>query len=103
VIEKKFIQYIGDYRVHDGVIEDIFENNQSIEVVLRSIDQELLKVIFKDVKEVRQNKAKGMMLYSVSEMSEEQPFRQFVFTNWDDYGDAYLEVVAKSYEMQEIV
>lgn len=99
MIEKKFIQYIGDYRVHDGVIEDINENSKEFEVVLRSIEQEIIKVQFKDIKEVRQNKAIGMMLYSISEMSEENPYRLFVFTNWDDYGDAFLEVVARSYEI----
>jgi hypothetical protein len=95
----EFIRYIGDYRVHDGVIEEIIEKPGSVTVVLRSIDQELIKFVFNEVKKVRANKAEGMMLYSISEMSEEEPFRCFVFTNWDDNSDAGYEVVAKGFRI----
>jgi hypothetical protein len=95
----EFIKYIGDYRVHDSVIEEILEKPGSVTVILRSIDQELIKLIFDDVKEVKANKAKGMMLYSISEMSGDEAFRCFVFMNWDDASDASFEIAAKDFRM----
>ncbi|TCT17184.1 hypothetical protein EDC18_101482 [Natranaerovirga pectinivora] len=59
--EKEFIQYIGDYRVHDGVIKEIIEIEESVEVLIKSLDNELFKLIFNGVKEIKANKAKGRM------------------------------------------
>ena len=101
--DREFVQYAGDYRIHDGIIEKIFENEELIEVFIRSIDNVLFKIVFNNVKQLSSNKAIGMMLYSVSEISEEKPYRQFVFINWDDEDDAYLKIISKSYEIQEII
>lgn len=101
--DKKFLQYLGDYRVHDGVIEEVSVMNGFATVVIISADQEKIKFEFSGVKEVRDTNAKGMMLYSLSEMSGEEPYRYFVFTNWDDYGTASLEIIAKDYKLVDIV
>jgi hypothetical protein len=40
-----------------------------------------------------------MMLYSLSEMRH-PGHRLFVFTNWEEEGDAYLEIIADSYKVK---
>jgi hypothetical protein len=85
-----FVQYIGDYRIHDGYIDDIVENQGRVEILIRSVNQELFKIVFYDVREVKSNKPKTMMIYSVSEMIEDEPFKLFVFVNWDEEDDAFL-------------
>jgi hypothetical protein len=37
-----------------------------------------------------------MMLYALTEMSDDPPMRRFVFANWDEESDARLEVRAES-------
>ena len=49
---------------------------------------------FSGVASITQHRAVGMMLYALAEMSADPPLRRFVFTNWDDEGDARLELVA---------
>ena len=92
--EKTFIKYIGDYRVHDGVVQDISQKDGTAIVVIRSIEQEDVIIEFHRVKEIRDIQSKGMMLYSLSEMSGEEPYRHFIFTNWDERSNASLEVIA---------
>jgi len=36
-----------------------------------------------------------MILYSISEMEEQPPFRKFVFVNYDEEDDSSLEIVAQ--------
>ncbi len=94
---KKFVQYIGDYRVHDAVIKEVWHRADVATVVLQSIEDEIVIIEFHHVKEIRDIDAIGMMLYSISEMSGEEPYRHFVFTNWSECSTASLEVIAKEY------
>lgn len=36
-----------------------------------------------------------MVLYSISAMEKQPPFRKFVFVNWDEEDDASLEIIAR--------
>jgi hypothetical protein len=49
---------------------------------------------FSGVASITEDRAEGMMLYALAEMKAHPPLRRFVFTNWDDEGDARLELVA---------
>ncbi|SCZ10806.1 hypothetical protein [Alkaliphilus peptidifermentans] len=99
--EEKFIQHIGDYRLHDGIIEEIIERKEEVEIFIRGCNGDLLKFTFFGTSKVRRNESKGMMIYSVSEMScEEDTMRHFVFINWDETSKAFLEVIAESFEIQ---
>jgi hypothetical protein len=43
-----------------------------------------------------------MMLYSLSEIAAPQPFRRFVFVNWDEDSKNTLELVAQRFRVREI-
>lgn len=92
---ENFIRYVGDYRIHDSKIKAIESDKDSIQVSLISADNEIIKVKFVEVKSVHSNNAESMILYSISEMEEQPPFRKFVFVNWDEEDDSSLEIVAQ--------
>lgn len=92
---EKFIGYIGDYRIHDSKIKAIESDKDSIQVSLISEDNEIIRVKFVEVKSVKSNNAESMILYSISEMEEQPPFRKFVFVNWDEEDDSSLEIVSQ--------
>ena len=57
---------------------------------------------FAGVRAVRANNPEGMMLYALSEFKSDPPLRRFVFANWDDNGEAFLEIDAESSIVQEL-
>lgn len=93
----EFIQYIGNYRVHDGVIKKIVQENDKVKVIMESMDKEEISIEFYSVKSIESFNAEGMMLYSISEMKTCDPFREFYFVNWDEEREEYLEIIAKEY------
>ncbi|MBM7870715.1 hypothetical protein JOC70_002209 [Clostridium pascui] len=78
---EKFIGYIGDYRIHDSKIKAIESDKANIQVSLISEDRESIIIKFVEVKSVKSNSPEGMIIYSISEMKEQLPFRKFVFVN----------------------
>lgn len=100
--DKNIIQHIGDYRVHDAVIKKIIHQKQTIEVVLKSVDKEFIRFVFHHVQRIKEKQAEGMILYSAIEMREEEPFRHFVFVNWDKSDNPRLEIVTKRYDFQKM-
>lgn len=97
---EKFIGYIGDDRIHDSKIKAVELDEDNIQVSLVSEDNEIIRVEFVEVKSVKSNNAEGMILYSISEMEEQLPFRKFIFVNWDEEDDSSLEIVAQDYIIQ---
>ncbi len=93
--DENFIGYIGDYRIHDSKIKAIKTNKDNIQVSLVSGDKEIIQVKFIEVKSVKSNNAEGMILYSISEMKEQLPFRKFIFVHWDEEDVSALEIVAQ--------
>ncbi|MFQ5503873.1 MAG: hypothetical protein ACE5F1_03640 [Planctomycetota bacterium] len=49
------------------------------------------------MKKIRSVRPEGMYLYALSELTAEPPHRRFDFTNWDDEGDAMLQILARSF------
>lgn len=92
---ENFIGYIGNHRIHDSKIKAIESDKDNIQVSLISEDKEIIIVKFMEVKSAKSNKPEGMILYSISEMEEELPFRKFVFVNWDEEDNSSLEIVAQ--------
>ncbi|MEG1798391.1 MAG: hypothetical protein RR262_18095 [Clostridium sp.] len=90
-----FVRYIGDYRIHDSRIKTIESDKTNTQVSLISEDKEIIIVKFIEVKSVSYNNAEGMIIYSISEMKEQMPFRKFVFVNWDEEDHSSLEIVAQ--------
>ncbi len=95
----QFLGYIGDYRVHDSKIEGIVLENTLLTVTLRSYEGEAIAVKFYGVQTMNFIRPIGMMLYSISEMNENAPFRKFHFANWEDDDNASLEIVAEQVEI----
>lgn len=93
--EERFIQYVGDYRIHDSRVKEIRCDKNDVTVILISEDDETIIVNFSGVKSISSNKSEGMILYAISEMKESSPLRRFVFVNDDDEGEASLEIIAE--------
>ena len=93
----EFIEYIGDYRVHESRIKAIKSAGDTIEISLKSQDGEIIIVKFLGVKSVNANRAEGMILYAIAEVKEQYPLRKFVFINWDEEDEASLEIIAHDY------
>ncbi|MFE5322347.1 hypothetical protein ACFQ88_27090 [Paenibacillus sp. NPDC056579] len=102
-MNNQFIAYVGDDRVHDSYITSTHWENHNFSVSLRGYEGELVVLTFCDVQMIHSNKPIGMMLYAVSVMKESEPFRKFIFTNWDELDCASLEIVAKSIEVEVTV
>ncbi|MFB0842074.1 hypothetical protein [Paenibacillus oleatilyticus] len=93
--ESDFISYVGDYRVHDSTIVKIQDNGQELVITLHGIEGENLTLYLRDVLTINMHEAGGMMLYAISEYKYPAPYRKFIFANWKDNDDAFLEVIAK--------
>ena len=53
-------------------------------------------VEFRGVQAVRSKQPEGMMIYALSEMRAPSPQRLFVFANWDEDDELFLEVEAEN-------
>ena len=95
----RFIAYVGDPEIHDGVITDFEHQEAKALVTIKAQSGRILKIEFDGVISIKSNKPKGMMLYSLSEMSHPE-HRLFLFTNWEEKDDAYLEITADSYKVK---
>lgn len=96
-----FIDYIGDYRVHDGRIAKVITDGDKVRVTIKSIDGEDLWFEFYEVKTIEGINPEGMLLYAVSEVKTEEPFRTFYFINWHEEREEYLSVIAKYFKYTE--
>jgi hypothetical protein len=95
--EGSFVRYIGDYRLHDSRIKEIKSAEDILQVSLESEENEIITVKFVGVKSINSNRPEGMIIYSISEMVWQSPYRKFVFVNWDEGDDALLEIIALDY------
>ncbi len=99
MIPKDFIGYIGDRDIHDGTVEGITEQGDRVLVHIEGAGGRPLAVEFLNVESVKQQSAVGMMLYALVEWWAPAPWRRFVFANWDDEDDAFLEIIAQDWRM----
>ena len=96
-----FVGYVGDADFHDGSILDVEQHGGTVRVRVRGASGLVFVVDFTEVRAVRANRPEGMALYALTELSSEPPLRRFAFANWDDGGDAYLEVEAETVAVRE--
>ena len=89
-----FVQYLNNEDVHDGVIRRVSEEAGLLRVFVETADSRVVVFEFNGVRQVKQNRPEGMLLYSLTELRESAPLRRFIFTNWDEDDDAFLEVTA---------
>ena len=93
--ESKFVAYLGPAEIHDGVVTKVRHQNTNLEVEIRGADGSTISVYFRDVIEVQENRAEGMMLYALAEYGRQGGRRLFVFANWESEDDATLSIVAE--------
>jgi hypothetical protein len=89
----EFIGYVGDPEIHDGVITEFDHIGTKALVVVKAGSGRMLRIEFEGVKSIKSNKPEGMILYSLSEMKHPE-HRHFIFTNWDEKNDSFLEIIA---------
>jgi hypothetical protein len=95
----QFIAYVGDPEIHDGVITNFEHQGTKASVTIKAESGRILRIDFDGVVSVKSNRPEGMMLYSLSEMKHPE-HRLFLFTNWEEEDDAYLEITADSYKVK---
>lgn len=111
--EQRFIGYIQEPDVHDGVIvsatyksnflRSVFDKRVLVVLVL-TYEERLFVIRFSRVRSTSIRNVDGMRLYSLSEMHATPPFRSFVFVDWEETSNRHCEVVARdivSTEMTE--
>ena len=97
-----FIGYLNDPDIHDGTILKVQQSDTQVRVLVRSYEGQLYVYEFDQVESVKSVVPEGMMLYSLTEMLTAEPFRRFVFTNWDEEGEGILEVVAQQIGIRKL-
>lgn len=95
----QFIGYVGDPEIHDGIITEFDYQGTKASVAVKTESGRTLKIEFEGVISVKSNEPDGMVLYSLSEMKHPE-HRLFIFTNWDEEDDSYLEILADCYEIK---
>lgn len=99
--ESAFVGYVGDADFHDGSVLAVGHRGSELRVRVRGASGRVFAVDFGGVQSVRANCPEGMMLYALSELTVEPPLRRFTFTNWDEDGEAYLEIDALTFTVHE--
>ncbi|HEY0765408.1 MAG TPA: hypothetical protein VGD61_23725 [Pyrinomonadaceae bacterium] len=109
--EEKFIGYIQEPDVHDGVIvkatyksgflRSVFYQRVVLVVVLTE-EKRLFVIRFGRVRSASIITVDGMILYSLSEMYATPPLRKFVFVDWEEESNRRCEVVAREIESTEM-
>ncbi|BFT74055.1 hypothetical protein [Paenibacillus sp. P36] len=97
--ENEFLTYIGDYRIHDSKIEGIFWEDTTLTVTLKSYEGGTIVIKFIRLQTVNANRPLGMILYAISELVKNGPYRKFRFANWRDEDDAFLEIISEGIEI----
>lgn len=85
----RFIAYLGEADFHDGFVERIRKEGDSLCVTIKGESGRYYDVIFSKVASIEAERPEGMMLYAISEMSCTPPLRRFVFANWYGAEDSY--------------
>lgn len=99
--ESGFVAYLQEPDVHDGVVLRIRNEGERVRVLVRAYDGRLHAIEFYGTHSVTSRQAEGMLLYSISEMAAPLG-RRFVFTDWEEGGDRFLEVTAEGFGSEEI-
>jgi hypothetical protein len=98
-MEDEFLEYIGDYRVHDSRVKKVTKLEEDVIVKLTNADKDDIEITFSGVREINEHKPNEMILYAICEMKEVDPYRKFSFVNTDEEDESYLDIVALSYSI----
>jgi hypothetical protein len=96
-----FVNFVGDPDIHDGTIEAVEASGDLASVTITGGSGKRLHLQFFGVHEVLDHCSVGMRLYGLVEMTSEQPWRRFLFANWDEEDDASLEIICRDFGSKE--
>ncbi|WP_162601732.1 hypothetical protein [Occallatibacter savannae] len=98
--EADFVAYVGIPDIHDGTILRVSIKGSTAEVVIEGYSGCEHSIVFQGIRKVEMKEPEGMLLYSLSEMQAEAPFREFVFTSNNEDDDKYLSVTAVDFRIR---
>jgi len=96
-----FIGYVGEPDFHDGSVLTVEQTEDSVRVRVRGASGKTFVAEFTGVRDVRSSRPEGMLLYALSELRGQPPFRRFVFANSDEQDEAALEIDAERLRVYE--
>jgi hypothetical protein len=94
-----FIAYVGDPDIHDGHIRALVSGPQRTSITVEGSSGQWFVIQFDHVAWVKSLRPEGMTLYALAEFQGEGSIRRFVFANWDEDDDAFLEIGAVGYQI----
>jgi hypothetical protein len=97
--ENEFVGYVGNPDLHDAHVKSVLRSGSSAEVRLETQNGRELRICFSDVRSLVAEQPEGMMIYALTELKADPPYRRFVFTNWDEEDTRSLEVLAKDFKI----
>jgi hypothetical protein len=98
--QAEFVAYLGPVEIHDGVIKTVRRQNATLAVEIRGADGATIVVRFRNVSEVRETRAEGMMVYALAEYRHRGGQRHFEFANWEIEDDGALVVFPEEVTFQ---
>jgi hypothetical protein len=101
--DTSFIGYVGEPDFHDGSVVAVERRDDSVRVRVRGASGKVFVAEFSGVHAVRSSKPEGMLLYALSEMQGQPPYRRFVFANSEEQDAAALEIDAERFRVYEDV
>jgi len=102
MVQSEFIAYVGVSGIHDGHIRSVASQDERLRVVIEGASGHHFAIEFDGVGWVKSQRPEDMMLYALAEWKAEPPLRRFVFANWDEEDDAYLEIGAEGFRIIEL-
>src|SRR5262245_34336061 len=99
--ENEFLGYVGDPDIHDGRILSVQQTGDQARVTIEAITGRRFSLVFRGVESLNAHQAEGMVLYALNETKAAGSLRRFVFSNWDDEDDAYLEMNANEVSLSQ--
>jgi len=95
-----FVNYVGHPDMHDGTIDSVERSGDRALVTVTGGSGRRLQLQFSGVREVVDHRSIGMRLYGLVEMITKEPWRRFVFANWDETDDARLEIMCDGFSYE---
>ena len=99
--ESEFVSYVGPSELHDGSVLRLERTEHCLAVFVRGYDGSVWELTFSGVAEVMAKNAENMVLYAVAEFVAVASLRRFIFVNWNEESDAFLQVVAQELQVGE--
>jgi len=91
-------EYIGSPEIHDGKIISLIKENDNLVVNIQSYEGKNFVIKFINIKEIKSNNPENMVLYGLVKENFKENLKKYIFSNWDEDGNQFLEIIAEGYE-----